>query len=74
MVVIANLDLWAKAGEIQLVVNRIELVNKLGVLEEQKKQLIASLQNEGVFDQKNAIASNPKTYCYHYWNWFCRPC
>ena len=52
VVVIANLDLWAKAGKIQLVVNRIELVNKLGVLEEQKKQLIASLQNEGVFDRK----------------------
>ena len=34
VVVIANLDLWAKAGKIQLVVNRIELVNKLGVLEE----------------------------------------
>ena len=40
VVVIANLDLWAKAGKIQLVVNRIELVNKLGVLEEQKSNLL----------------------------------
>jgi len=51
VVVIANLDLWAKAGKIQLIVNRIELVNKLGILEEQKKQLIASLRREGALDR-----------------------
>ena len=43
VVVIANLDLWAKAGKIQLVVNKIALVNKLGILEERKKQLITDL-------------------------------
>ena len=37
VVVIANLDVYAKAGKIQLVVSRIEPVNKLGLLEEQKK-------------------------------------
>ncbi len=48
VVVIANLDLYAKAGRIQLVVNRIEPVNKLGLLEEQKKLLLESLRNEGL--------------------------
>ena len=51
VVVIANLDLWAKAGKIQLVVSKIALVNKLGVLEERKKQLIADLRNEGLLDR-----------------------
>ena len=51
VVVIANLDLYAKAGKIQLVVNRIEPVNKLGLLEEQKKLLIESLRNEGLLDR-----------------------
>ena len=51
VVVIANLDLWAKAGKIQLVVNKIALVNKLGILEERKKQLITDLRNEGLLDR-----------------------
>ncbi len=51
VVVIANLDLYAKAGKIQLVVNRIEPVNKLGLLEEQKKLLIESLRKEGLLDR-----------------------
>lgn len=51
VVVIANLDLYAKAGKIQLVVNRIEPVNKLGLLEEQKKLLIESLRAEGLLDR-----------------------
>jgi len=51
VVVIANLDLWTKAGKIQLVVSKIALVNKLGVLEERKKQLIADLRNEGLLDR-----------------------
>ena len=51
VVVIANLDLYAKAGKIQLVVNRIEPVNKLGLLEEQKKLLIESLRTEGLLDR-----------------------
>jgi len=51
VVVIANLDLYAKAGKIQLVVNRIEPVNKLGLLEEQKKLLIESLKTEGLLDR-----------------------
>ena len=51
VVVIANLDLYTKAGKIQLVVNRIEPVNKLGLLEEQKKLLIESLKTEGLLDR-----------------------
>ncbi|MED5307749.1 MAG: exodeoxyribonuclease VII large subunit, partial [Candidatus Thermoplasmatota archaeon] len=51
VVVIANLDLYAKAGKIQLVVNKIEPVNKLGLLEEQKKLLIETLRKEGLLDR-----------------------
>ena len=51
VVVIANLDLYAKAGKIQLVVNKIEAVNKLGLLEEQKKLLIETLRKEGLLDR-----------------------
>ena len=51
VVVIANLDLYTKAGKIQLVVNRIEPVNKLGLLEERKKLLIESLRKEGLLDR-----------------------
>jgi len=52
VVVIANLDVYAKAGKIQLVVSRIEPVNKLGLLEERKKQLIENLRNEGLLDRQ----------------------
>ncbi|DAC25526.1 MAG TPA: exodeoxyribonuclease VII large subunit [Candidatus Thalassarchaeaceae archaeon] len=51
VVVIANLDLYTKAGKIQLVVNKIEPVNKLGLLEEQKKLLIETLRKEGLLDR-----------------------
>ena len=52
VVVIANLDVYAKAGKIQLVVSRIEPVNKLGLLEERKKELIENLRNEGLLDRQ----------------------
>ena len=61
VVVIANLDLYAKAGKIQLVVNKIEPVNKLGLLEEQKKLLIEALRNEGLLDRpRMALPMIPK--------------
>ena len=61
VVVIANLDLWAKAGKIQLVVNKIALVNKLGILEERKKQLITDLRNEGLLDRvRRQLPTIPK--------------
>ena len=61
VVVIANLDLYAKAGRIQLIVNRIEPINKLGVLEEQRKQLIELLRSEGMLDRpRMALPAIPK--------------
>ena len=51
VVVIANLDLYPKAGKIQLIVNRIEPINLLGVLEERRKLLIENLRNEGILDR-----------------------
>ena len=61
VVVIANLDLYAKAGKIQLVVNRIEPVNKLGLLEEQKKMLVESLRKEGLLDRpRQELPAIPK--------------
>ena len=61
VVVIANLDLYAKAGKIQLVVSRIEPVNKLGLLEEQKKLLIESLRTEGLLDRpRQELPTIPK--------------
>ena len=51
VVVIANLDIYPKAGKIQLIVNRIEPVNRLGILEERRKQLIEQLRNEGILDR-----------------------
>tara|TARA_B100001564_G_C20654017_1_gene678310 strand:+ start:238 stop:1569 length:1332 start_codon:yes stop_codon:yes gene_type:complete len=61
VVVIANLDLYAKSGRIQLVVNRIEPVNKLGLLEEQKKLLIETLRNEGLLDRpRQELPTIPK--------------
>ena len=61
VVVIANLDLYAKAGKIQLVVNRIEPVNKLGLLEEQKKLLIETLRKEGLLDRtRQELPAIPK--------------
>ena len=61
VVVIANLDLYAKAGKIQLVINRIEPVNKLGLLEEQKKLLVESLRKEGLLDRpRQELPAIPK--------------
>ena len=61
VVVIANLDLYTKAGRIQLIVNRIEPINKLGVLEEQRKQLIELLRSEGMLQRpRTALPAIPK--------------
>ena len=47
VIVIANLDIFTKRGQIQLIVNKIEPVNAMGALEEEKKRLINLLRKEG---------------------------
>ena len=52
VVVTANLDLYVKRGNIQLVVERIEPVNTLGAMEEARRQLVERLRNEGELDRE----------------------
>ena len=60
-VVIGSLDLWPKRGNLQLVVQRIEPVRTLGALEEAKRALIESLNQEGVLDRpRMALPGMPK--------------
>ena len=51
VVVIAGVDLYAKQGRIQLVVDKIEPVNAIGKLEEALRKLKLKLRQEGVFDR-----------------------
>lgn len=51
VVVIASVDLYAKQGRIQLVVDKIEPVNTIGKMEEALRKLKLKLRQEGVFDR-----------------------
>ena len=51
VVVIASVDLYAKQGRIQLVVDKIEPVNAVGKMEEALRKLKLKLRQEGVFDR-----------------------
>ena len=51
VVVIASVDLYAKQGKIQLVVDRIEPINTLGKLEQALRKLKITLREEGVLDR-----------------------
>lgn len=51
VVVIASVDLYAKQGRIQLVVDKIEPVNAIGKMEEALRKLKLKLRQEGVFDR-----------------------
>jgi len=51
VVVTANVDVYVKRGNIQLVVERIEPVNALGAMEEAKRLLVERLRNEGELDR-----------------------
>ena len=54
VVVTANVDVYVKRGNIQLVVERIEPVNALGAMEEAKRLLVERLRNEGELDRPRA--------------------
>ncbi len=61
VVVLASLDLYAKRGNIQLVVDKIEPVSVLGELEKKKRELIEQLKREGEFDRaRRPIPPVPK--------------
>lgn len=51
VVVTANVDVYVKRGNIQLIVERIEPVNALGAMEEAKRLLVERLRNEGELDR-----------------------
>jgi len=51
VVVIASIDLYAKQGRIQLVVDKIEPVNAIGKMEEALRKLKLKLRQEGAFDR-----------------------
>ena len=54
VVVTANVDVYVKRGNIQLIVERIEPVNALGAMEEAKRLLVERLRNEGELDRPRA--------------------
>ena len=61
VVVLASLDLYAKRGNIQLVVDKIEPISILGELEKKKRQLIEQLKREGEIDRtRHPIPLVPK--------------
>tara|TARA_B100000768_G_scaffold181560_1_gene205055 strand:- start:2461 stop:3717 length:1257 start_codon:yes stop_codon:yes gene_type:complete len=61
VVVIASVDLYAKQGRIQLVVDKIEPVNSIGKMEEALRKLKLKLRQEGVFDRpRMRLPSIPK--------------
>jgi len=61
VVVIAGVDLYAKQGRIQLVVDKIEPINAIGKLEEALRKLKLKLRQEGVFDRpRNPLPLIPK--------------
>jgi len=61
VVVTANVDVYVKRGNIQLVVERIEPVNALGAMEEAKRLLVERLRNEGELDRpRNRPPAIPK--------------
>ena len=51
VVVTANVDVYVKRGNIQLIVERIEPVNALGAMEEAKRLLVERLRDEGELDR-----------------------
>lgn len=51
VVVIASVDLYPPQGRIQLVIEKIQLLNDIGILEAEKRKLIEKLRMEGALDR-----------------------
>ena len=61
VVVIASVDLYAKQGKVQLVVDKIEPINTIGEMEETLRKLKIKLKDEGIFDlPKKSLPVIPK--------------
>ncbi len=61
VVVIASLDLYAKQGRVQLIVDKIEPINAIGEMEETLRKLKIKLREEGVFElEKKSLPLIPK--------------
>ena len=51
VLVIGSIDLYPARGQLQIVVERIELIQKIGALEQQKQKLLLQLRQEGVLER-----------------------
>jgi len=61
VIVLGNVDVYAGRGQLQLIVERIEPVRKIGALEQERQKLLARLQMEGVLDRgKKPLPLFPK--------------
>ncbi len=61
VLVIGNVDLYPARGQLQVVVERIELIQKIGALEQQKQKLLLQLRQEGVLDRpRKSLPTFPK--------------
>ena len=61
VIVLGNVDVYAGRGQLQLIVERIEPIRKIGALEQERQKLLATLQMEGVLDrEKKPLPLFPK--------------
>ena len=61
VIVLGNVDIYAGRGQLQLVVERIEPIRKIGALEQERQKLLETLQKEGVIDrEKKKLPLFPK--------------
>lgn len=61
VIVLGNVDIYAGRGQLQLIVERIEPIRKIGTLEQERQKLLATLQTEGVLDrEKKPLPLFPK--------------
>ncbi len=61
VIVLGNVDVYAGRGQLQLIVERIEPIRKIGALEQERQKLLETLQKEGVLDrEKKTLPLFPK--------------
>ena len=61
VIVLGNVDVYAGRGQLQLIVERIEPIRKIGALEQERQKLLETLQMEGVLDrEKKTLPTFPK--------------
>ena len=61
VIVLGNVDIYAGRGQLQLIVERIEPIRKIGALEQERQKSLARLQMEGVLDrEKKPLPLFPK--------------